>query len=201
VDYICLFLILSKVKAPSSTVLIRHSRQQRTYHSQRILVNRIYSADSPVSLVQTFCPRMSPAFGFSVGDIIAGVKLLTEIINAFKETGGAKSKYGAELFFVTGLKATFEQLKKFVDNNRDGELPQDLDRVLETIAKPWQEFKEFLQDFEDSLGESSTRSKLRRTPRMIQYTIKSVSGKIEKLKQQISQPLQVLNALLALQVM
>lgn len=144
---------------------------------------------------------MPPAFGFSVGDIIAGVKLLTQVISAFKETGGAKTAYGAELSFVTGLKATFEQLKKFVDRDPNGELPRDINKLLETISKPWQDFKDFLQDYEASLGEASTQSKLRKTPRTVQYTIKVISGKIDKLRQQISQPLQAINALLALQIM
>lgn len=49
-------------------------------------------------------------FGFSVSDFIACGKLV-EVISAFKEVGGASSKYALEASFLDSLKLTIDHLK------------------------------------------------------------------------------------------
>jgi hypothetical protein len=43
---------------------------------------------------------VAPGFGFSLGDFITGGQALIQVINAFKEVGGASSKYTAEVSFL-----------------------------------------------------------------------------------------------------
>jgi hypothetical protein len=86
-------------------------------------------------------------------------------------------------------------------SSQSNDLPQDISKLLQDIREPWEEFKKFLDKYEPSLGASSSRSRLARAPRTIQYTVKDISGKVEKLRLQTEQPLQAVNSLLSLHVM
>jgi hypothetical protein len=55
---------------------------------------------------------VAPTFGFSVGDFIAGGQLLVKVISAFKEAGGASSKYASEVPFLNRLKSTLDHLEQ-----------------------------------------------------------------------------------------
>jgi hypothetical protein len=146
----------------------------------------------------------APGFGFSIGDFIAGGQIITQVIKAFKEAGGASSKYASEVSFLNGLKATLDHLERFVgstESSQSNDLPQDISKLLQDIREPWQEFKTFLDKYESSLGTSSSRSKFAKAPRTIQYTVNDISGKVEKLRSQTEQPLQAVNSLLSLHVM
>lgn len=142
-----------------------------------------------------------PAFGFSVGDFIAGTQILVKVISAFKEAGGASSKYAAEVSFLYRFKLALEHLEKHVNAAPQSELSQDISKLLEEIQGPWDEFRQFLHKYENSLGESSTKSKLGKAPRTIQYTVKDILGNVDKLCRQIERPLQAINSLLSLQLM
>jgi hypothetical protein len=150
---------------------------------------------------------VAPGFGFSVGDFITGGQVLIQVIKAFKETGGASAKYAVEVSFLMRFKATLDHLERFVSSassSRDSqgnELPQDILKLLQDIREPWQDFKTFLDKYKSSLGASSSRSKLAKAPRTVQYTIKDISGKVDKLRQHTEQPLQAVNSLLSLHVM
>ncbi|KAH9213226.1 hypothetical protein DL95DRAFT_447242 [Leptodontidium sp. 2 PMI_412] len=144
---------------------------------------------------------VTPAFGFSVGDFIAGGQLLIEVINAFKEAGGASSKYASEVSFLNGLKSTLDHLEQFVSStSQSNQLSPVISKLLNDIRGPWDEFKKFLDKYEPSLGASSSRSKLGKAPRTIQYTAKDISGKVGNLRRQTEQPLQAVNSLLSLHV-
>lgn len=145
-----------------------------------------------------------PGFGFSVGDFIAGGQVLIEVISAFKEAGGASSKYASEVSFLNILKTTLDHLETFVTSSGSGSndnLPQDIAKLLQEVRGPWEDFKKFLDKYEPSLGTTSSKSKLGKAPRTIQYTVKDISGKVEKLRRQTEQPLQAVNSLLSLHVM
>jgi uncharacterized protein YoxC len=147
---------------------------------------------------------VAPVFGFSVGDFIAGGQILIEAVKAFKEAGGASSKYASELSFLNSLKSTLGHLERFASSTnspQSNDLLQDISKLLQDIREPWQEFRTFLDKYEPSLGTSSSRSKVAKAPRTIQYTLRTISGKVEKLRRQTEQPLQAINSLLSLHVM
>ncbi|PMD66546.1 uncharacterized protein K444DRAFT_120472 [Hyaloscypha bicolor E] len=146
---------------------------------------------------------VAPVFGFSVGDFIAGGQILIETVKAFKEAGGASSKYASELSFLNSLKSTFDHLERFASSTsspQSNDLLQDISKLLQDIREPWQEFRTFLDKYEPSLGASSSRSKVAKARRTIQYTLKDISGKVEKLRRQTENPLQAINSLLSLHV-
>lgn len=83
----------------------------------------------------------APVFGFSVGDFIAGGQILVQVIGAFKDAGGASSKYAAEMSFLNSLKSTLDHLERFASSTNansaetDG-LPQDISKLLQEIHEP-----------------------------------------------------------------
>ncbi|KAH9835983.1 hypothetical protein Tdes44962_MAKER01902 [Teratosphaeria destructans] len=117
-------------------------------------------------------------FGWSAGDVAPAAKLVIKVSKAFKAANGAATKYADHIGFVQSLNL----------NN--------------LIASPphWKRFEAFLQQFDRSLSESSTRGKLAKAPRTIQFTLKDLSGEIDRLRVAVSQPLQVVNTLLSIQV-
>ncbi|KAF2273062.1 uncharacterized protein EI97DRAFT_482656 [Westerdykella ornata] len=144
---------------------------------------------------------VAPAFGFSVGDFIAGTKLLVNVFSAFKETGGASAKYASEVAFLNSLTSTLQHLEKQIGaSSAQDDISRDLSKLAQLIREPLEVFKVFLDKYEASLGESSTRSSLSKAPKTIKYTVKELSGKVDKLRRQVEQPLQAVNSLLSLQV-
>ncbi|KAF6224244.1 hypothetical protein HO133_010819 [Letharia lupina] len=62
---------------------------------------------------------MTPAFGFSVGDLISAIGLVKRVTKALKETGGAPTDYQLVVIELKGLKSILrhlETLKPTKDN-------------------------------------------------------------------------------------
>ncbi len=140
-------------------------------------------------------------FGFSIGDFIAGTRLLIDVLGAFKETSGASSKYASQTVFLHSLISTLQHLDDYVKPSPQNALSSSISSLLDTIRGPLDDFKAFLDKHEASLGKASTKSKLGKVPKTVTYTLKDISGKIERLRQQAEQPLQAINSLLSLQQM
>jgi hypothetical protein len=153
----------------------------------------------------------SPVFGWADSEVTSGINTIVKIIKSLKS---ASSKYSSELAFLNGFKATFEHLENHLIKSNEQEqqsgdeginkLTNDIARILKDIRKPWMEFQQFLEKYEDAFGEQATikttKSKLKQVPKMIQYTVEDLSGKVEQLRTRIEQPLQAVNSLLSLKI-
>lgn len=144
---------------------------------------------------------VAPAFGFSVGDFIAGTNVLINVFGAFREVGGASSKYTSEVLFLNSLTSTLKHLEEYVNDTPQNDISQEILKLLELVKGPLDSFKTFLDKYEASLGNLSSKSTLGKAPKKITYTLKEISGKVEKLRLQVEQPLQAVNSLLSLQAM
>lgn len=144
---------------------------------------------------------VAPAFGFSVGDFIAATKLLIEVINSFKESGGAADKFASETAFLTSLVSTVGHVNDYMLGTPPNDIATDIAKLTALMKKPLSEFKKFLDKHEAALGKRPTKSALGKVKLTMNFTMKDVSGKIEKLRRQVEQPLQAVNTLLALQVL
>ncbi|KAH7093617.1 hypothetical protein FB567DRAFT_588041 [Paraphoma chrysanthemicola] len=138
-------------------------------------------------------------FGFSIGDFITGTKLLISVLAAFKETSGASSKYASETAFLYSLTSTLQHLDDYVKPSPQNNLSSSISSLLDMVRGPLDDFKIFLDKYNASLGRASTKSKLGKVPKTVTYTLKDISGKVEKLRRQTEQPLQAINSLLSLQ--
>ena len=144
---------------------------------------------------------VTSAFGFSVGDFIAGTKLVVDVLGAFKEAGGASSKYAAEALFLENLIATIKNVQDYQNKTPDEELPKDILKLTKHVDKPLTEFSAFLDKYKASLGKTSTKSTAGKAAKIVIYTIKNICGKVKDLRQQVEQSLQAVNCLLALQAL
>jgi hypothetical protein len=96
---------------------------------------------------------------------------------------------------------TLEHLEKYVSNASQDESSQDITNLLQHIRGPWNEFKQYIDKYEKSMGKSTTKSKLGKAPRTILWAVNGISENMEKLRRRIEQPLQAVNSLLSLHVM
>lgn len=146
----------------------------------------------------------APGFGFSVGDFIAGAQILVRVIDAFKGAGGASSKYAKQVSFLQGFKATLEHLERHVKGSSPSDLSDDILKLLDDMRRPWNEFKTFLLKYDRALGQIASKpakANFRKIPQVIQFTMNDISGKAEKLRREIQEPLAAVNSLLLLHLM
>lgn len=144
---------------------------------------------------------VAPAFGFSIGDFITGIKLLIDVCSAVKEADGVTCKYATEVAFLNSLTSTLTLLENFAITNSTSEEVLDLTTLLQSVQAPLKDFANFLEKYKTSLGTSSTKSKFRKAPKIISYTVDNVTGKVGKLKGQIDQPIQTIQLLLLLHIL
>ncbi|OCK87264.1 uncharacterized protein K441DRAFT_682774 [Cenococcum geophilum 1.58] len=137
-------------------------------------------------------------FGWSAGDLVNGINVIVRVAEAFKETGGAASKYQAHHDFAVGLKKTFASLKLYTDLHEHDGYSDDIAGQLKLIEKPWKRFQTFLEKYDEPLGAQSTMYKLKKAPRIVKWTAKDLSGEVEKLERAVHRPLESLNLLLSL---
>jgi hypothetical protein len=138
--------------------------------------------------------------GWSAGDLIAGIGVVTRVYQAFKEAGGSEAKYREAQDFLDGLRSTLEILKAHVENLPDG-LSDRLTSQIERVDRPWKEFQCFVKKYEKSLSEpsSSLSTKIKKASSIVRWAAKDLMGEVQKLDAAIAQPLRVLNTLLLIQ--
>lgn len=144
---------------------------------------------------------MLSSFGWSASCLLEAIKLVDKVRKALKEAGGAASQYSDAVSFLESLEATFEHLKSSIENHDSQPYCDSIGAQLKRIDGPWKEFKQYLDQYEESLTEGSKRSKLRQVPKKIQWALKDINSKTQKLREQIVQPLQIINCLLSLQLL
>jgi hypothetical protein len=141
------------------------------------------------------------AFGWSAGDIAKAIELTVSVCKAFKEAGGAATKYKQAADFLGGFKTTLQHLHAHTQNCFKDPYTEDIQDQLKKINGPWKAFESFLAKYEKSLGENSKRRGLEKAPRTVQWALKDLSGEVEKLEDAIARPLQVVNSMLSLQIL
>lgn len=142
-----------------------------------------------------------PTFGFSVGDFVAVTKLLITLFDSFKESGGAATKYTSEKAFLASLTSTVLRLSHYVQNTPHDEIAREILSLLEIITEPLKAFRAFLNKHAGALEKLGTASGFSKTRLTMSFTMKEISGKVEKLRREIEQPIHAVNSLLALQVL
>jgi len=128
---------------------------------------------------------MLSSFGWSASCLLEAIKLADKVRKALKES----------------LETTFEHLKSSIANHDSQPYSDSIGAQLKRIDGPWKEFKQYLDQYEESLAEGSKRSKLRKAPKKIQWALKDINSRTQKLREQIVQPSQIINCLLSLQLL
>ena len=118
-------------------------------------------AATPLDEVNYFGSQLTMSFGWSVGDIIEGLKLLHQIGSALKYSGGASSGFQDIVSFLQTLSRTLNHLNALQDTALEPDIAENLRVQRSHIRVP---LTEFLDDvsrrYGPSLGVSSTKHKL-----------------------------------------
>ncbi|KAH7364658.1 hypothetical protein BKA65DRAFT_142867 [Rhexocercosporidium sp. MPI-PUGE-AT-0058] len=139
------------------------------------------------------------SFGWSVGDLIAAINLLTKIGCALRDVGGASSEYQDATSFLGTLQVTLESLKSLYGIPIEARTTDNLLQQCEHIRVPLEAFLDGVnRRYDASLGSSSHHSRLLSAPRKIQWALHT-SKKIRQLQERIAVPMAAVNMLLGLQ--
>lgn len=145
---------------------------------------------------------VTPVFGWSAGDLVNSIHIIIKICEAFKEAGGATSRYEENMAFLEGFKATLSKLDAHRRRNPSSENAAEIAQQLKKIDVPYCRFEKFMLDFQPALGPTSTYSSIRKAPRKVKWAVKelsTVSSKVAELKKEICDPLILIESLLQLQ--
>ncbi|KAL8672808.1 MAG: hypothetical protein Q9168_002745 [Polycauliona sp. 1 TL-2023] len=87
---------------------------------------------------------MSAGFGFSVGDIVGGLKLIKQSIEAFQDTKGSSATYRALIHEIDSLKDGLEAIEDLSLDQRFGPKSKQCLAVQEGVARCWHCIDSFL---------------------------------------------------------
>ena len=80
------------------------------------------------------------SFGWSVGDIIEGLRLLHQIGSALKDSGGASSEFQDTISFLQTLSRTLNHLNALQETALDPDTAENLKNQCSHIRVPLTEF-------------------------------------------------------------
>lgn len=146
-------------------------------------------------------------FGWSVGDIIQGIKVVTAVCRAFSSTKGAEAHFADTVSFLRGLQATLQAIEQHVtdaDGNPTGKYSAHIMGILETIEPPFKSFEKYVEGYQPAFGVNSRKSTLKRAKKKVEWAVEhldKLSGKTSELKDAIASPMGLVVPLLVLQSM
>ena len=142
---------------------------------------------------------MAPAFGWSAGDIVQSIVIITKICKAFQENGGAASKYAEATAFLECLKSTLILIKDYAGSN--AKYTSAMNEQIKLAAAPYSRFESHMLKYYPVLGANSTQTRFQKIPRKFVWAVKElseVSGKVAELKKEIAEPFILVGILLQL---
>ncbi|KAH8742784.1 hypothetical protein BGZ57DRAFT_382080 [Hyaloscypha finlandica] len=127
---------------------------------------------------------MTPTFGFSVGDFISVVALITKVSKALKSTGGAASEYQHVCFELEALKGILERLATLQPDASNINQVNHIRATALGCQLPLQLFLQKIQKFETSLGASPSSKSLSGAVRKGQWAV-FMTEEISRLRSEI----------------
>lgn len=138
----------------------------------------------------------APFFGFSLGDFIAGLKLVKDLVEALNDSVGAKPSYQRLIAELVNLERALTEVRSLqVDDSQASQkiaLEQAASQCQENIAN----FLEKNAKFSSTLGTSPTCSKWRTNLHKIQWGLCKADA-MDKFRAEISGHVLTINTLIA----
>ncbi|KAH7411700.1 hypothetical protein DE146DRAFT_732124, partial [Phaeosphaeria sp. MPI-PUGE-AT-0046c] len=140
-------------------------------------------------------------FGWSAGDIVKSIEILSTVVKAFKDAGGAASRFKEEVDFLESILKTLVHIQEYVARNPQDKYVVDMARLVSRIGAPLETIRKSHAKYAKYLGVSqqSKMSKFRMAPSVVRYTLRDLAGDVAKRQSTLMQPLEALGALLTLQ--
>lgn len=128
--------------------------------------------------------------------------IITKICEAFRENGGATSKYAEATSFLEGFKSTLGLIKDYTIRSSNGKYTTAINEQIKLIDAPYCRFELHMLKFCPVLGANSPQTTFRTIPMKIVWAVKElseVSGKVARLKKDVAEPLTLVGTLMQLQ--
>jgi len=142
---------------------------------------------------------MAVPFGFSVGDFIAAIGLVTKIIGALQDSGGAASEYQSLTRDLASLQAALLKVDSAQATNNSPIAGTIYDQTS-VVRQSAQGLLDGLSKFEEKLGKQAKKGWKYGTGRKIQFAVLQ-SKEITKAKNIIHDQVQNLSVLNLLQIL
>ena len=136
------------------------------------------------------------SFGWSIGDLVAAIKLLTEVATTLDDVDGASSEYQEGSRFLRSLIHTVEPLKNLDNVNLTVSYKDEICSEVEAIRVPVEEFLMFVKKYEAGLGAQAPVGMHRNIRRKLQWHFGGDLKKLEKLQVRIGRHMTTLDTLL-----
>jgi len=136
------------------------------------------------------------SFGWSVGDLVAAIKLLTEVAATLDDVGGASSEYQESARFLRSLIHTLEPLRNLDNINISVSYKEEICSEVESIRVPVEDFLSFIKKYEAGLGAQAPTGRHRNIRQKLQWHFGGDLKKLEKLQVRIERHMTTLDALL-----
>ena len=86
---------------------------------------------------------VAPYFGWSAGDVLLGIKVITKVCQAFSTNHGAMVAFAETKRFLGILEMTLKRLERYSTDSLDGVYTNDIVCLLQVIEKPFKDFVNF----------------------------------------------------------
>jgi anaerobic ribonucleoside-triphosphate reductase len=140
-----------------------------------------------------------PLFGWSAGDIVTPIKILSTIAGAFKEATGAKSQFAEASTWLESFASDLERMNEYTTENPDAKYTKNIIEQVASIHSHYAEFEMYLQKFDNGLSSTRDASVITVVVKKIKWTFKELKGKVDSLKFAVTGPILSINMLLMLQ--
>jgi len=140
-------------------------------------------------------------FGWSASCLLEAIKLSNKIRKALQDAGGAKDQYAEATAFLTQSDCIFKELEGHIRDNQSSAHRSAIVQQLKLMERPWTRLQDLLDKYENSLGEKSSRSKLKMAPRKIQWALKDLNDAVGQARNEVLGPLQMVSCLLQMHSM
>jgi ankyrin repeat protein/nucleoside-triphosphatase THEP1 len=137
------------------------------------------------------------SFGWSAGDVVAGVQLLVKVAVALKDTGGSASKYRETSVYLLSLANVVQQLQ---DPSND--LIVVKEDALAVVASLREFHEKITSKFEKRLGKNAEKDWigwLRSSPRKVEYGL-FLTKQVNELRNRVDTPIKSISLALGLAI-
>jgi hypothetical protein len=140
-----------------------------------------------------------PLFGWSAGDIVVTIQLLSHIASAFRKAGGAKDSHAETHNWLTSFSRVLERVRGYANTTSAGTHRDDILAQIAIIDPQYKRFEDYLSKYDKALSSQATGSVVKTAFRTAQWNVKELKGQIDTLKQKVSDPVTYLVLLLVLE--
>jgi len=138
-------------------------------------------------------------FGWSVGDIVKFIEILTAVSKAFQDARGAAAKFREEVAFVTSMINTLSYIQIYTEQYPNDRYAEEIRQTVAHLHGPIKAIRKSLEKYERWLGRTSRKSRFRKASAVVRYTLRDFASDINKTESAITKPLLAVGALLTLQ--